>query len=630
LHFITKCFVFPILSFLLVLLGSLFLFLLLGGFVLGLLLFLGLVTFGFLSFLSVIVAVTVSVSVDGLTNFHGRVLKFLKSLLNLVSILRDDGLVEGRDVTSDLVLNVIGKSSGVFSELLLSVVNVLISFVLKVNDSLLGFIVGLGVLGLINHAVNIGIGETTGRTDSDVLGLTSGLILGRDVHDTVGINVESNLNLGVSSGSHGDTGKIEITELLVVLGELTLSLENRDSDLGLVISSGGENLRFLGGNGRVSVDESGEDSSHSLNTERKGSDIEEEDILNISSEDGSLDGGTDSDGLIRVNTSVGGLSEEVLDDLSDLGDSGRSTNHEYFINLILGETGVLEAGFEGFDRSLNELLGESFELSSGEGSVEMLGARVIESEIRDVNGGLGSGGKFTLGLLSSLTDSLDGSLVFSDVNSTLGLEFSLEEIYEFDIEIFTSKSGISVGGLHFEDTSGNLEDGDIEGTTTEIVNSNDLTVSLVLSEGEGSGGGLVDDTLNIEVSDLTSILGGLSLGIVEVSGDSDDGLLDSGADVRLSGLLHLGEDEGSDLRRRVLLSSSFNPGISVGSSNDLVRQVLHISLSLGIIKSAANKSLCSVKSVFGVLYGLSFGDVTTVARAVFGEGNNGRSSADTF
>jgi len=614
LHFITKCFVFPILSFLLVLLGSLFLFLLLGGFVLGLLLFLGLVTFGFLSFLSVIVAVTVSVSVDGLTNFHGRVLKFLKSLLNLVSILRDDGLVEGRDVTSDLVLNVIGKSSGVFSELLLSVVNVLISFVLKVNDSLLGFIVGLGVLGLINHAVNIGIGETTGRTDSDVLGLTSGLILGGDVHDTVGINVESNLNLGVSSGSHGDTGKIEITELLVVLSELTLSLENRDSDLG---------------NGRVSVDESGEDSSHSLNTERKGSDIEEEDILNISSEDGSLDGGTDSDGLIRVNTSVGGLSEEVLDDLSDLGDSGRSTNHEYFINLILGETGVLEAGFEGFDRSLNELLGESFELSSGEGSVEMLGARVIESEIRDVNGGLGSGGKFTLGLLSSLTDSLDGSLVFSDVNSTLGLEFSLEEIYEFDIEIFTSKSGISVGGLHFEDTSGNLEDGDIEGTTTEIVNSNDLTVSLVLSESEGSGGGLVDDTLNIEVSDLTSILGGLSLGIVEVSGDSDDGLLDSGADVRLSGLLHLGEDEGSDLRRRVLLSSSFNPGISVGSSNDLVRQVLHISLSLGIIKSAANKSLCSVKSVFGVLYGLSFGDVTTVARAVFGEGNNGRSSADT-
>jgi hypothetical protein len=604
LHFITKCFVFPTFSFLLVLLGSLFLFLLLFGFVLGLLLFLSLVVLGLLGFVSVIVAVTVSVGVDGLTDFHGRVLKFLKRLGDLVSILRDNGLVEGRDVTSDLLLNAIGKSSGVFSELLLSVVNVLVSLVLEVNDSLLGFIVGLGVLGLINHAVNVGIGETTGRTDSDVLGLTGGFVLGGDVHDTVGINVESNLNLGVSSGSHGDTGEIEITELLVVLGELTLSLENRDSDLGLVIGSGGENLRFLGGNGRVSVDESGEDSSHSLNTERKGSDIEEEDILNISSEDGSLDGGTDSDGLIGVNTSVGGLSEEVLDDLSDLGDSGRSSNHEYFINLILGETGVLEAGFEGLDGSLNELLGESFELSSGEGSVEMLGARVIESEIGDVNGGLGSGGEFTLGLLSSLTDSLDGSLVGLNINSTLGLEFSLEEILEFDIEIFASKSGISVGGLHFEDTSGNLEDGDIESTTTEIVNSDDLTVSLVLAEGEGSGGGLVDDTLNIEVSDLTGILGSLSLGIVEVSGDSHDGLLDSGTDVRLSGLLHLGEDEGTDLRRRVLLSSSFNPGISVGGSDDLVRQVLHIGLSLSILKSASNKSLSSVKSVFGVLYGL--------------------------
>jgi hypothetical protein len=32
--------------------------------------------------------------------------------------------------------------------------------------------------------------------------------------------------------------------------------------------------------------------------------------------------------------------------------------------------------------------------------------------------------------------------------------------------------------------------------------------------------------------------------------------------------------------------------------------VLHIGLSLSILKSASNKSLSSVKSVFGVLYGL--------------------------
>jgi len=445
-----------------VLLYSILLLFLLLGFFLSLLLFV-LLVLGLLLLLSLVVsfgffgasflAVTVVVGIDGLTDFHGGVLQFLKSFGDLVGIFGYDGFVQRRDVSADLILDGVGKSGGVFGELLLSVVYVLVGLVLEVDDVLLGFIIGLGVLGLINHAVNIGVGETTGRTDSNILGLASGFVLGRDVHDTIGINVEGNLNLGVSSGGHGDTSKVEVTELLVVLGELTLSLENGDSDLSLVISSSGENLRFLGRNSRVSVDESGEDSSHSLDTERKRGDIEEENVLNISSQDGSLDGGTDSNSLIGVNTSVGGLSEEVLDNLSDLGDSGRSSNHEHFINLILSETGVLKAGFEGLDRSVNKLLGETFKLSSGESCVQMLGARVIEGEVRNVNSGLGSAGELTLGLLSGLTDTLDGSLILMNINSTLGLEFSSEEILEFDIEIFSSKSGISVSGLHFEDTS---------------------------------------------------------------------------------------------------------------------------------------------------------------------------------
>ena len=137
--------------------------------------------------------------------------------------------------------------------------------------------------------------------------------------------------------------------------------------------------------------------------------------------------------------------------------------------------------------------------------------------------------------------------------------------------------------------------------TTEIVDGENFTVSLVKTESEGSGGRLVDDTLNIEVSDLTSILGSLSLGVIKVSGDSHNSLLDSRADVRLSGLFHLGKDESTDLRRRVRLASSFNPGISVGGTGDLVREMLQISLSLGVIESTSNKSLGSIESVFRVL-----------------------------
>ena len=39
----------------------------------------------------------------------------------------------------------------------------------------------------------------------------------------------------------------------------------------------------------------------------------------------------------------------------------------------------------------------------------------------------------------------------------------------------------------------------------------------------------------------------LSLRVVEVGRDSDDSIVDGGSEVRLSGLLHLGQNEGSHL-----------------------------------------------------------------------------------
>ncbi len=40
------------------------------------------------------------------------------------------------------------------------------------------------------------------------------------------------------------------------------------------------------------------------------------------------------------------------------------------------------------------------------------------------------------------------------------------------VEIFTTKEGITVGGLDFKNALLDFEEGDIEGTTTKIVDSN--------------------------------------------------------------------------------------------------------------------------------------------------------------
>ena len=101
---------------------------------------------------------------------------------------------------------------------------------------------------------------------------------------------------------------------------------------------------------------------------------------------------------------------------------------------------------------------------------------------------------------------------------------------------------LTSGGLDGKDTTLDVKKRNIESTTTEIVDE-DVPLLLGLSGaetvGDSGGGRLVDDTENVETSNGTGVLGGLTLVVVEVGGDGDDGLLDLLAELGLSNLLHL-------------------------------------------------------------------------------------------
>jgi hypothetical protein len=114
---------------------------------------------------------------------------------------------------------------------------------------------------------------------------------------------------------------------VVILGHFSLTFEHLDVDTWLVISISGESLSLLGWDGSVSVDDVCHDTTSSFDTHGKWSDIEEKELLSffvtLSSEDGSLDGSTVSDGFIWVDGFVEGLSiEEVLEHGLDLWDTG--------------------------------------------------------------------------------------------------------------------------------------------------------------------------------------------------------------------------------------------------------------------------------------------------------------------
>merc|ERR1719453_2218753 len=121
-----------------------------------------------------------------------------------------------------------------------------------------------------------------------------------------------------------------------------LSLEHLDVDSWLVVLVGGEDLRLLGWNDGVAVDQLGHHTANSLNTQSQRSHIQEQQFLStFTTQDTCLHSGTVSNSFIRVDTTVGLLTvEEILDKLLNLGNSCGTTDQHDLINLVLLEATV--------------------------------------------------------------------------------------------------------------------------------------------------------------------------------------------------------------------------------------------------------------------------------------------------
>ena len=100
-----------------------------------------------------------------------------------------------------------------------------------------------------------------------------------------------------------------------------------------------------------------------------------------------------------------------------------------------------------------------------------------------------------------------------------------------------------------------LEEGHVERAATEVEDQDELVfLALFEAVGQGRGGGLVDDALDLEAGDLSGVLGGLTLRVVEVGGNRNDGLGDGLTQVGLGVPLQLLEDTRGDFLRGVLLA----------------------------------------------------------------------------
>ena len=145
---------------------------------------------------------------------------------------------------------------------------------------------------------------------------------------------------------------------------------------------------------------------------------------------------------------------------------------------------------------------------------------------------------------------------------------------------------------------------------------------LVEAVGQRGRGRLVDDAQHFEAGDLAGVLGGLALGVVEVGGNGDDRFRDGLAELGLGRLLHLLQDEGGDLRRRILLALGLDPGVAVRALDDLVGDELLVLLHHRVVVAAADQALDGKQGVDRVGDALALGRQADEAFAVVGKGDD--------
>src|SRR5690606_23961719 len=142
----------------------------------------------------------------------------------------------------------------------------------------------------------------TGRgLDDDRLLLTSGLVLGGHVEDTVGIDVEADLDLRYATGRRRNIGQVETTQGFVLCRLLALTLQHVNGHGSLVVVRGREHLRLLGRDGGVLLDQRGHHTAHGFDTQRQRGYVQQQYVLHVTGQYRTLDRSTHGNRFIRVD-----------------------------------------------------------------------------------------------------------------------------------------------------------------------------------------------------------------------------------------------------------------------------------------------------------------------------------------
>jgi hypothetical protein len=249
----------------------------------------------------------------------------------------------------------------------------------------------------------------------------------------------------------------------------------------------------------------------------------------------------DGNDLVRVDAFVRLLAEDRGDHLLDFRDARRPAHQDDFVDIVQLEIGVLPLGVLNHlvhrpAAALDQMVDKFLERGPRDRHLQVFWAVGIGGDEGQVDVGLLGRAEFFLGLFAGLFKPLQGHRILAKIDPLLPLELVGHVVEQALVEIVAAQMGVAAGADHAEHAAAHVQKRDVERASAEVEDDDLFGRLLVQPVGQRSRGRLVDNPRDFESGDLPCVLGGLTLGVVEVGRDGDDRLIDLVTEVRLGSL----------------------------------------------------------------------------------------------
>ena len=142
----------------------------------------------------------------------GLLLELLGGSVALARLVLGDELAERGDLLTDLVSLGLVEAALELVEGLLGVVQDTVGTVGSLDSRLALLILSTILLSVLNHGLDLSIRETRAGSNGDGLVLVGGLVLGVNMDNGIGVNVEGDFDLRNTTVGRRDANQLEVTK----------------------------------------------------------------------------------------------------------------------------------------------------------------------------------------------------------------------------------------------------------------------------------------------------------------------------------------------------------------------------------------------------------------------------------